>query len=426
MSFAGRAVARSSRCGTRPGGYGGWDFWMTRRASRSAPWEPAVNLGPIVNGPTRRCTPCFAPDGSALYFWLRRRHRRRYWKAPILPIVDFNGDGKVDAEGHGSPGGQLGQEQLALCDIGPFAWGDGVVDEKDLRVLMESLVTPGPQATDVPCDVVLSWTSPSFAEAYDVYFGTSCEAVNNASRADPHGVLVSQGQTETTYDPAGLLEFSRTYYWRVDFVIPGPTPTIYKGPVLTFTTESFAHPIKNIIATASSAQPGMGPEKTVDGSGLDKNDGHSTDANGHVAQHGDAAALDSVRVRPRSTLCTSCGCGTRTSRSSPILGFGAKTVKIEYSTDGTTWTPLEGVPEFARAPGQAGYVHNTMVSFGGVSAKYVKLTIEKNWGGTPADRPERGAVLLLSRTGRQPSREHRGAKIGRAGGPAPTRLRAGG
>jgi len=63
-----------------------------------------------------------------------------------------------------------------------------------------------------------------------------------------------------------------------------------------------------------------------------------------------------------------------------FVGFGAKTVKIEYSADGTTWTPLADVPEFARAPGQSGYVHNTTVSFGGVSAQYVKLSIEKNWG----------------------------------------------
>ncbi len=67
----------------------------------------------------------------------------------------------------------------------------------------------------------------------------------------------------------------------------------------------------------------------------------------------------------------------------PFLGFGAKTVKIEYSTDGTKWTQLANVPEFARAPGQDGYVHNTTISFGGVSAKYVKLTIDKNWGVVP-------------------------------------------
>ncbi len=37
------------------------------------------------------------------------------------------------------------------------------------------------------------------------------------------------------------------------------------------------------------------------------------------------------------------------------------------------WTSLEGVPEFARAPG---YTANTIVGFDGVSAKYVTMTIE--------------------------------------------------
>jgi hypothetical protein len=41
---------------------------------------------------------------------------------------------------------------------------------------------------------------------------------------------------------------------------------------------------------------------------------------------------------------------------------------------------LDGVPEFARAPGKPGYVADTKVSFGGVQARYVKLTIEANWG----------------------------------------------
>jgi hypothetical protein len=66
------------------------------------------------------------------------------------------------------------------------------------------------------------------------------------------------------------------------------------------------------------------------------------------------------------------------------MGFGAKTVKIEYSTDGAVWTPLANVPEFAQAPGQSGYQPNTIISFGGVSAKFVKLTIEKGWGTTPS------------------------------------------
>ena len=42
------------------------------------------------------------------------------------------------------------------------------------------------------------------------------------------------------------------------------------------------------------------------------------------------------------------------------------------------------MPEFAKAPGTPGYTANTVVSFGGVSAKYVKLTINSTWGAAPA------------------------------------------
>ena len=64
-----------------------------------------------------------------------------------------------------------------------------------------------------------------------------------------------------------------------------------------------------------------------------------------------------------------------------FIGFGVKKVTIEYSTDGTIWTALDNVPEFARAPGALGYAANTTVNLGGIMAKYVKLTINSTWGG---------------------------------------------
>jgi hypothetical protein len=63
------------------------------------------------------------------------------------------------------------------------------------------------------------------------------------------------------------------------------------------------------------------------------------------------------------------------------IGFGAKKVTIEYSADGTTWKALDNVPEFTRAPAAPGYAANTTVSFGGVLARFVKLTITSTWGG---------------------------------------------
>jgi len=124
--------------------------------------------------------------------------------------VDFNGDGKVDAMDMGLLADSRGKN-TSLCDIGPFAWGDGVVDEKDLGVLMESLAAPKPKASDVPCDVTLSWISPSFASTCDVYLGVSQETINTASRANLQGVSVSQGQTATTYDPGLAAPSTRRY-----------------------------------------------------------------------------------------------------------------------------------------------------------------------------------------------------------------------
>jgi len=66
-----------------------------------------------------------------------------------------------------------------------------------------------------------------------------------------------------------------------------------------------------------------------------------------------------------------------------FVGLGAKDVVIEISTNGAEWTQLVDVPQFAQAPGKAGYAPNTTVQFGGVMAKYVKLTINAGYGVLP-------------------------------------------
>jgi len=67
-----------------------------------------------------------------------------------------------------------------------------------------------------------------------------------------------------------------------------------------------------------------------------------------------------------------------------MIGMGARTVRIEYSADGQAWTTLDNVPEFGRADGTPTYAANTTVVFGGVTAKFVKLLIDSNWGGMVA------------------------------------------
>ncbi len=120
----------------RPGGCGGGDMWMTRRASISSPWQPPVNLGAKVNSAGLDVTGCMAHDGLASYMWTLRDGTWEGWQVPIIPIVDFNGDGQVDGKDLVAMVVQWGGND-PVCDIGPYAWGDGVVDVEDLKVLAE-------------------------------------------------------------------------------------------------------------------------------------------------------------------------------------------------------------------------------------------------------------------------------------------------
>jgi hypothetical protein len=250
------------------------------------------------------------------------------------------------------------------------------------------LVTPPGNATqpypadgvqDVLADVVLSWTPGIYADQHDVYVGTNLSDINDAGRANPLGVLASQNQGANTYDPAGLLEFGRTYYWRVDEVNAPPSSTIFKGAVWSFTVEPYGYPVKPVKATVSTFQTGMGPEKTIDGSGL-VGDLHGTEPtsmwmSAGVQPHWIQYEFDQIYKLHQLIVWNS------NQLVESFLGLGAKTVTIETSTDGTTWTVVADVPAFAQAPGLAAYAANTTVNLGGVKAKYVKLTITANWGG---------------------------------------------
>jgi hypothetical protein len=63
-----------------------------------------------------------------------------------------------------------------------------------------------------------------------------------------------------------------------------------------------------------------------------------------------------------------------------VIGFGLKDVKIEYSVNGTNWATLSEVPTFERGTGRDDYTYNTTIDLTGVVAKYVRITVEANWG----------------------------------------------
>jgi len=239
---------------------------------------------------------------------------------------------------------------------------------------------PEHEATDVPRDTILSWSSGEFASTHDVYLGTTFDDVNDAGRANPMDVLASQSQSANDYDP-GRLAFGQTYYWRVDEVNAAPDNTIYKGDVWHFTTEPLAYPIAGIVATSNTpVDATAGPEKMVDGSGLDELGLHGTAPS--TMWLGNAGGLDSVWVQfefDRLYKLHEMIVWNYNAEFEMILGFGLKDVTVEYSSDGTTWTSLGDV-EFARATALPGYAANTVVDMQGVAAQYVRLTVHSGWG----------------------------------------------
>ncbi len=125
----------------RAGGYGGFDIYVSRRATENDPWGEPVNLGPIVNSSNFEGNPSISADGSSLYFVTNRSGgsgNADLWQVPVIPIVDLNGDGIVDAADMCIIVDHWGTDNQ-LCDIGPMPWGDGIVDVQDLIVLAEHL-----------------------------------------------------------------------------------------------------------------------------------------------------------------------------------------------------------------------------------------------------------------------------------------------
>jgi Tol biopolymer transport system component/predicted Zn-dependent protease len=71
----------------RPGGYGSTDIRMARRASPSDPWGLPVNLGPKINSPAIETWPRISPDGFTLYFFTMTKNlTENNWQVPIIPI----------------------------------------------------------------------------------------------------------------------------------------------------------------------------------------------------------------------------------------------------------------------------------------------------------------------------------------------------
>jgi len=137
---------QSTRSGGPPA-----DIWMTTRATTEDEWEPPVELESPINTSVSDCNPSISTDGSTLYFSSKRDGGQGgydLYQVPILPVVDLNGDGIVDATDMCIIVDHWGKD-YPLCDIGPMPWGDGIVDVEDLIVLAEHLFEEYPPVEPV-------------------------------------------------------------------------------------------------------------------------------------------------------------------------------------------------------------------------------------------------------------------------------------
>jgi len=105
--------------------------------------------------------------------------------------------------------------------------------------LKAALPEPANQGTDVPRDTALGWLAGDKADTHNVYFGDNFDDVSEASVDDPRAVLVGENLADNTFVLPDLLEFNKTYYWRVDEVNAPPESGVTRGSVWSFTTVNF-------------------------------------------------------------------------------------------------------------------------------------------------------------------------------------------
>jgi len=149
-------------------------------------------------------------------------------------------DGEVAAELPCS--GEIGvcdTKNIFLGSLGNYCPGDnpGVVhydgEIDDLRIYARALSqeeilemagaidgatnpAPGNGEKSVDVDADLSWTGSGVAESFDIYLGTSMQAVEDADN-DSNEFMSNQLADVNSFDPAGL-DAGTVYYWRVDEV----------------------------------------------------------------------------------------------------------------------------------------------------------------------------------------------------------------
>jgi hypothetical protein len=237
--------------------------------------------------------------------------------------------------------------------------------------------SPATGSVEVPVRTTLGWTAGDFvgglSPKHRIVLSDDIDAVAN-------GTAIVATQDATSFNATGLLQYGTTYYWRVDEA--NSVRGWDEGGIWNFTTESFAYVIEGITVTTNAiSDEAAPPQNTINGSGLNENDQHSTRTSdmwlGTPGEEPVWLVYEFDRVYKLHQMLV----WNYNSEFETILGFGLKDVTVEYSQDGAEWTALGDV-EFAKATSTATYAANTMVDFGGIAAKFVRLTVNSGWGAT--------------------------------------------
>ena len=229
---------------------------------------------------------------------------------------------------------------------------------------------------DVPLrDLILSWEPGLYPGTHTVYFSEDMNAVESGTAE------VVSDVDANSYDP-GPLNYETTYYWRVDEVNDSPDKTVYEGSVWSFRAEPYAMPIpaQAISATASSQAEGQGPENTINESGL-VDDLHSTEIEDMWVTVEGQALPAWIQYEFDKTYKLHEMLVWNYNGVSILASLGLQDVTVEYSTDGVDWILNDNVSVFNKATGTDDYAADTTVPFGDVPVKYVKITVNGNWGG---------------------------------------------
>ncbi|MHC4116453.1 MAG: LamG-like jellyroll fold domain-containing protein [Planctomycetota bacterium] len=263
--------------------------------------------------------------------------------------------------------------------------------------------SPGDAATDVLRDTTLSWKPGLYADTHNVYFGTDFDDVNDAQTDSI--LLASSGQTNASYRPDGVLDWGRTYYWRVDEVNAPPDTTVYKGQTWSFTVEPYVYPMtlgEHITAvTASSFDPKYQHINTINGSGLDADDLH--DANEHNMWLSAKNASGQAWIQyefDRNYQLDALLIWNYNRFHEDKLGYGFKEMLIEYSADGVDFAALDPI-QLESATGKEP-ISPVTVALNGLVASHVRLKAVSNFMGRSQYGLSEVRLLYLPVRAREP------------------------